>query len=305
MRLARPTSFKKKSRSKLLEFRTTDGAINSMANVFSEMAQGRLEDLTLYCKLNEQFMNHSDRRQVTLSVNAMMQTLFRAKIERLKHMTIYIHPDPESAEELALMLIEFVTKQKTTLRSLTFSNSYTHVTFPHPVPFVFEGLGYFPSLQNITLGAPLDDIGIPALYKFVDRHKNTLTDLTITHYQPAALSGIHFPVLEYLNLGSDHAAGATYTPGITALLKCAPSLLVLKLPIHHLYSHEDACAILKALASCRKLRVMAMSLENLNPQILDRFAKRLPNLLMLTLRIGGYNELELHEGSMEERVCLS
>lgn len=310
------TLFKKKSRSKLLEFRTTDEAINNMADLFSEIAQGRLEDLSLHFKLETELMTKplnygtvTDRcHQIKFVVNAMMQMLFRAKIERLEHISIYSHSDPDGAEELVQTLIEFINKQETTLRSLTLSSTYILLpTTPHPLSFVFEGLVHFPSLQKITfrLNTRLNDVDLLALWKFVDRHKDTLTDLTIPDHQPTALNGIRFPVLEYLALGTDLGANAPYTPAITALLRCAPSLRVLKLPVHHIYSHEDACAILRAFVSGRKLRVMEMSLENLTPQILFIFARELPNLWELRLKVRGYNDLELHEGSAEERVCLT
>jgi hypothetical protein len=289
---------------KLLTFSTAGDAVNNMAALFSGMA--RLTDLTLKCQLESDSSGASlftRLQQISLNVEAMIAALSQAKVERLKKLSIFTHPIPHRAKELAHTLANFVNRQQATLNSLTISDGYSLLFLPHPASFLLAQLGYFPFFQKLTLEVPLGEIGAPAVWKVADAHKNTLTDLTITDYHPDSLDGIRLPALEYLDLRINPTIGDPYTPAILALLRCTTgSLVILKLPIQNLYSYEDACAILEALAPCSQLRILALTLDYLSPQILDRFAKHVPSLLKLTLRIIGYTDMSLNEGTAEEKV---
>ncbi|KAF9457819.1 hypothetical protein BDZ94DRAFT_164583 [Collybia nuda] len=285
-------TLKKKIRPKILEFRTKEEAFNSMAQIFFEMAQGRLESMTLDCEL-----------EIGSQFPLMLPALLQANIERLKHITVYLPRDSYIVAKVGEMLAEFIIKQRNTLRSLELLGR-TPSTLSSPARLVLKNLGHCPSLQRITLRIRLGDEDVLAFREVIESHKHTLTDLEIYDYQPATLHGIRLPALEYLVLGDyPFGASAAYTPEISALLKMTPSLHILKLPINNIYSYNDARTILNALASCRELRVMAISLENLSPQILDRFHIRVPSLMKLTLRIGGYTDRRLQTGSPEQRFC--
>lgn len=282
-----------------------------MADTFLEIGRGRLESVTLHFDLDMDLVKgHVDGgtvteccHQINLVVDAMLQALLRAKFKGLKDITIFSHPDPDgSTEELARNLAKFINQQENTLNSLSYKSLYI---FPHPLPPVFEGLGHFPWLQKFSYDAKIStETEASLLWDFIERHKDTLVELFVNQPPRVFDRSFQFPQLRSLDLGTCTGTSAEDILGITALLNSAPSLVVLKLPLQHPYSHDDALSILRE-AKSSNIKEMDIALQSLNPQILAILAKRLPNISDLHLRIDGYDDLSLQGGSGEERVRIS
>ncbi|KAJ7126708.1 hypothetical protein C8R44DRAFT_779328 [Mycena epipterygia] len=222
-------------------------------------------------------------------------------LRNLEHLAITLHTGPCTALDISRSLEGLVVFINALLHKLhSFSLHTTPTSTYLDLGSLFGHLGHGRHLSSFTLCIPLDGghLADPApLQQFLSRHHSTLESLTLSttraaaHTTPGAseaqfwiretLKNNPLPALSHLSLDL-RPLRTELGPLRRSLAQMGPQLSVLRL-LERPLEYRELAQILDVLADTQLLRVLALRIRWLSPEVIDLLAARLPALSTLEL----------------------